>query len=102
MIAASLWVAVIWPDSGGAVLASIAAVIFTGLVANLIIVQFVQSGPGWLATLLELVPSFALFRALYEMSQYAFLADANGGSGAWGLGYRVTVGGKGQHFGEGP
>ena len=85
MIAASLWVAVLWPDSEGAVLASIASVIFTGLVANLIIVQFVQSGPAWLATLLELFPSFALFRGLYEMSQYAFLADVNGGPGDEGV-----------------
>ena len=81
MIALSFWVAVVWPDSEGAVLSSIAAVIFTGLVANLIVVQFVESGPLWLSTLLELIPSFALFRGLYEMSQYAFLADANGGPG---------------------
>jgi hypothetical protein len=37
MIAISFWVAVIWPGSDGAVLACIAAVIFTGLVANLIV-----------------------------------------------------------------
>lgn len=83
MIAVSFWVAVVWPGSEGAVLACIAAVIFTGLVANLIVVQFVQYGPAWLATLLQLVPSFSLFRGLYEMSQYAFLAAINGGPGVF-------------------
>lgn len=46
--------------------------------------QFVASGPEWLATLLEVVPSFALFRGLWEMSQYAFLGAANGTQGACG------------------
>jgi hypothetical protein len=45
------------------------------------VVQFVQYGPTWLATLFQLIPSFALFRGLYEMSQYAFLAAINGGPG---------------------
>ena len=47
-------------------------------------VQFVQRGPQWLATLFEVIPSFALFRGLYEMSQYAFLADVNSGPGRAG------------------
>ncbi|GAX76897.1 hypothetical protein CEUSTIGMA_g4343.t1 [Chlamydomonas eustigma] len=81
MIAVAFWVTEVWPSSEGAVLASIAAVIFTGLVANLVVVQFVQGGPDWFATLLEIVPSFTLFRALYEMSQYAFLSEGNGGPG---------------------
>ncbi len=45
-------------------------------------IQFVQSGPEWLALLLEVIPSFALFRGLWEMSQYAFLASINNGTGA--------------------
>lgn len=44
--------------------------------------QFVQSGPEWLALLLQvLVPPFALFRALWEAAQWAFLADSSGGHG---------------------
>ena len=39
LIAVSIWVAAVWPMEEGAVLASIGAVIFTGLVANLIVVQ---------------------------------------------------------------
>ncbi len=50
--------------------------------------QFVTSGPMWLATLLEVFPSFALFRGLWEMSQYAFLAASNGGDGEEGQGGR--------------
>ena len=44
-------------------------------------VQFVQYGPAWLALVLQLLPSFGLYRGLWELSQYAFLADANGGTG---------------------
>lgn len=40
--------------------------------------QFVQAGPLWLAAVLQaLAPPFALFRALWEASQYAFMADAS-------------------------
>lgn len=41
-------------------------------------IQFVMAGPYWLSMLLEAFPSFALFRGLWEMSQYAFLAASNG------------------------
>jgi hypothetical protein len=45
--------------------------------------QFVQSGPEWLAILLEaIIPPFALFRVLYEGGQYAFLANSTGKPGA--------------------
>ncbi len=44
-------------------------------------VQFVQYGPAWLALVLQLLPSFGLYRGLWELAQYAFLADANNGSG---------------------
>lgn len=39
MIAVAFWMSSMYPSTDGAVLASIAAVIFTGLVANLIVVQ---------------------------------------------------------------
>ncbi|MEW5307614.1 MAG: hypothetical protein WDW36_009993 [Sanguina aurantia] len=81
MWAWALWFAASWSSTEAAVLAAIAINIFSGLISNLVIVQFVQSGPYWLAMLLEVVPSFALFRGLWEMAQYAFLADVNGGTG---------------------
>ncbi len=70
-------------DVQAGVLAAVATLVFSGLVANLVVVQFVQSGPQWVALLLQaLVPPFALFRALWEVSQYAFLASQAGGTGA--------------------
>jgi hypothetical protein len=44
-------------------------------------VQFVQFGPSWLALVLQLLPSFGLYRGLWELAQYAFLADASNGAG---------------------
>lgn len=64
-----------------AVLTAILVNIFSGLVANLVMVQFVENGPNWLALVLQLLPSFALFRGLWELAQYAFLADINKGKG---------------------
>jgi hypothetical protein len=53
-------------------------------------VQFVQYGPAWLALVLQLLPSFGLYRGLWELSQYAFLADANGGTGGAADGWLAT------------
>jgi hypothetical protein len=55
-------------------------VLGTGLVGYLLVQQFVSQGYWWVI-FLELVPGWALFRGLYEMSQYAFRAsyqDAQG------------------------
>ena len=37
--------------------------------ANLVLVQYIEQGPLWLAQLLQFVPSFNLYRGLYELSQ---------------------------------
>eukprot|EP00887_Chlorella_sp_A99_P001140 scaffold14.g1140.t1 len=68
-------------DARTAVLICVVWVIITGFTANLVLVQYVESGPALAATLLQLIPSFALFRGLYELAQYAFLADRTGGTG---------------------
>lgn len=68
-------------ESRTAVLLAVVYVIITGFVANLVLVQYVEQGPPLIATLLELLPAFGLFRGLYELAQYAFLADRNGGRG---------------------
>jgi hypothetical protein len=53
--------------------------------------QFVTAGPEWVAVLLEAVaPPFALFRALWEAAQYAFLAGSVGSN--TGKGYTALVG----------
>jgi len=64
-----------------AVLLAVVWVIISGFMANLMMVQYIESGPEWIAKVLEFVPAFGLFRCLYELSQYAFLADRNGGKG---------------------
>lgn len=64
-----------------AVLLAVVWVIISGFMANLMMVQYIESGPEWIAKVLEFVPAFGLFRCLYELSQYAFLADRNGGQG---------------------
>lgn len=62
MVCWGLWLAAMMPRTTPAVTFAIASNIFSGLVANLVLVQFVQFGPFWLALLLELVPPFALYR----------------------------------------
>lgn len=68
-------------EARSAVLFSIVYVIITGFVANLVLVQYVEQGPKVISDVMELIPAFALFRGLYELAQYAFLADRNGGEG---------------------
>lgn len=68
-----------------AVLLAVVYVIITGFVANLVLVQYVEQGPVLVVDFMELIPAFALFRGLYELAQYAFLADRTGGEGlTWG------------------
>lgn len=38
-------------------------------------------GIEWLARLLQIVPLFGLYRVLYEVSQYSFLAKKNNSQG---------------------
>ena len=64
-----------------AVLLAVIYVIITGFVANLVVVQYVEQGPKWVVESMQLLPAFALFRGLYELAQYAFLADRTGGKG---------------------
>lgn len=59
----SLWFASYYTSPQEAVLFCIAVVVFMGLVANLVVLQFVQAGPRWAASVLEAIaPPFALFR----------------------------------------
>jgi hypothetical protein len=75
------YISAVMTSAQAAVIWAVSIVIFSGLIANLVMVQFVQFGPAWLAMVLQLLPSFGLYRGLWELSSYAFLADSNGGSG---------------------
>jgi hypothetical protein len=48
-------------------------VVGTGLLGYLLFTQFLQRG-NWWVWILEIIPSFALYRGLYEFSEYAFRA----------------------------
>ena len=48
-------------------------VLATGLLGYLLFQQLIERGYSWV-WVLEIIPSFALYRGLYEFSQYAFLA----------------------------
>ncbi|KAL4858934.1 ABC transporter A family member 5 [Chlorella vulgaris] len=71
----------LWNEARPAVLLAVIWVIISGFMANLVMVQYIEQGPPWLAQTLQVIPSFNLYRGLYELSQYAFLADRTGGSG---------------------
>ncbi|CAD7700725.1 unnamed protein product [Ostreobium quekettii] len=81
MIALGFWIASLFRTSKAAVHSTTVWVIGTGLVASLMVSQFVTRGPEWLAYAMQLVPSFGLYRGLYELGQYAFLASSNHGEG---------------------
>lgn len=77
----SFFFASVMKEARPAVLLAVIYVIITGFVANLVMVQYVEQGPMWVADVMQLIPAFSLFRGLYELAQYAFLADRNGGKG---------------------
>ena len=77
----SFYFSAIMREARPAVLLAVIYVIITGFVANLVIVQYVEQGPAWIADLMQMLPAFSLFCGLYELAQYAFLADRTGGKG---------------------
>ncbi|DBA85809.1 TPA: hypothetical protein ACH3X1_005361 [Trebouxia sp. C0004] len=81
LCAGSLSFSAICRQARPAVLVAVVWVIMSGFGANLVLTQFIEQGPSVAATILQIIPSMGLFRGLYELSQYAFLADRNGGSG---------------------
>jgi ABC-type multidrug transport system ATPase subunit len=77
----SFFFAAVMKEARPAVLLAVIYVIITGFVANLVMVQYVEQGPIWVADVMQIIPAFSLFRGLYELAQYAFLADRNQGQG---------------------
>lgn len=81
MIAWGFWISSIFQTAKVAVHATVIWVIGSGLVSNLMLSQLVIRGPYWMAHIMQIVPSFSLYRGLWEFAQYAFLASGNGGEG---------------------
>jgi hypothetical protein len=73
MIAAAFLLSCFFASSATAAAAAYMLVFGTGLVGSLLLSQLATSG-AWYTTLLQLVPSFSLYRGLWEMGEYAFLA----------------------------
>lgn len=74
LIAFSFLLSSMFRSSKTAVVVGFLYVFGTGLVGFLLIQQFVASAYWWVI-FLELVPGWALYRSLYEISQYAFRAS---------------------------
>ena len=77
----SLFLASWQREARPAVLLAVVYVIVTGLVADVVLVQFIERGPQTVSNIMEIIPAFGLFRVLYEFAQYAFLADRTGDTG---------------------
>lgn len=74
LVAFAFLLSALFRSSKTAVTVGFLYVLGTGLVGYLLVQQFVSQGYWWVV-FLELVPGWALFRGLYEMSQYAFRAS---------------------------
>jgi hypothetical protein len=73
LIASAFLLSCFFTSSATAAAAAYMIVFGTGLVGSLLLSQLAPAG-AWYATLLQLAPSFALYRGLWEMGEYAFLA----------------------------
>lgn len=73
MIAFAFLLSCFFTSSKTATVFAYLVVFGTGLIGSLLLARLIASD-HWYMTLLELVPSFALFRSLYEFGEYAFLA----------------------------
>lgn len=87
LVAWSLYFASWFSSARLAVYLAVVCVIGSGLIANFLLNQFIVQGPEMIAEILQIIPSFGLYRILWEMSQYAFLRTWNGGNN--GLTWKV-------------
>jgi len=72
----------LFKEKRSVILLSLFYVLVSGFIANVFLVLFVEQDMHGVVLLLQsLLPSFAAFRGLYELSSYAFLADQTNGKG---------------------
>ena len=64
-----------------AVHTTIVWVIGSGLMGSFLLGPFIINGPSWIAHAMQTPPSFGLYRGVWELAQYSFLASYNAGSG---------------------
>ncbi|GBF88379.1 ABC transporter A family member protein [Raphidocelis subcapitata] len=80
MIAFSFLLSCFFASSKTATVFAYLVVFGTGLIGSLLLSQLIAGGL-WYIFVIELVPSFALFRGLFEFGEYAFLAVYRNGYG---------------------
>ncbi|KIZ07740.1 hypothetical protein MNEG_0209 [Monoraphidium neglectum] len=73
MIAFAFLLSCFFSSSKTATVFAYLVVFGTGLIGSLLLSRL-MSGDFWYMTLVELIPSFALYRGLYEFGEYAYLA----------------------------
>ncbi|GLC69187.1 hypothetical protein PLESTF_000800000 [Pleodorina starrii] len=80
MIALAFMLSSLFSSSRTATVVAFLYVFATGLIGELLLRIFMQNGNDWVF-FVEWVPAFALYRGLWEMSQYAFLGVYQGSRG---------------------
>ncbi len=80
LVAFTFLLATIFRSARTAVVSAFLYVFASGLIGYLLLQSFVASGRWW-AVFFNIVPGFALYRGLFEISQYAFRAAYSGGMG---------------------
>ncbi|KAL4523256.1 hypothetical protein Ndes2437B_g00384 [Nannochloris sp. 'desiccata'] len=80
LVAFTFLLATIFKSARTAVVVAFLYVFASGLIGYLLLQSFVASGRWW-AVFFNIVPGFALYRGLFEISQYAFRAAYSGSQG---------------------
>jgi ABC-type multidrug transport system ATPase subunit len=80
LVAFTFLLAAIFKSARTAVVVAFLYVFASGLIGYLLLQRFVASGHWW-AVFFNIVPGFALYRGLFEISQYAFRAAYSGTEG---------------------
>jgi len=80
LVAFTFLLATLFKSARTAVVVAFLYVFASGLIGYLLLQNFVASGYWW-AVLFNIVPGFALYRGLFEISQYAFRAAYSGTEG---------------------
>lgn len=69
----AFWIAALSSTTRWTVMSIFVWLFITGFLAAWVLRQFIEQGLEWLAMLIEVIPTFGLYRVLYEFSQYSFL-----------------------------
>lgn len=80
MIALAFLLSCLFSSSRTAIVATFIYVFATGLIGNLLLAEFLESGKTFVVWI-EIIPAFALYRGLWELASYSFLGNYRGTQG---------------------